>query len=81
MPDFPVYPTTKKLNIPRAAFEDSGWRTIELARGSVEFPDGRHCRFNVRLVAMPGANGDIQLFAEDINRDCAPTVITLKRKK
>lgn len=53
---------------------------ISLAYGLVKFPDGKHCRFNVRLQLNP--LGDVCLIAEDINRDDRfAKSIKLRRKK
>ena len=71
----------KARSIHRRKFENSGWRTIPLAQGQVVWPDGRKSRFNVRLMAKPGTEGDIQLIAEDINRTNGGTkTITLSRR-
>jgi hypothetical protein len=55
------------IAIKRGRFEKVGGRTIELSRGMVTWPDLKVCRFNVRLIANPGSDGDIYLVAEDIN--------------
>lgn len=71
----------KPIKIPRRKFETSGWRTITIAEGSVVFPNGRNCRFNVRLQAAAGEEGDITLIAEDINRpEGKAKMIKLRRK-
>jgi hypothetical protein len=59
-------PKTKLIR--RRKFETSGFRTIELSRGIVQFPDATQCRFNVRLLADPGEEGGIRLVVEDINK-------------
>lgn len=73
----------KARNIKRSRFEVSGWRVISLAHGQITWPDGRLCRFNVRLQAKPGTEGDVELIAEDLNRvpgsDRAIKRITLQR--
>lgn len=56
-----------KRNIPRRRFERES--VIELSRGVVTWPNGKLCRFNVRLVADQGSEGDVRLIAEDINRE------------
>lgn len=67
--------------IRRKAFETSGFRTIELARGIIEFPDGRHSRYNIRLVAAPGEEGGVSVVVEDINKPAnLSTAIKLVRK-
>ena len=68
----------KPRNLKRAAFESAGWRTITIAHGQVKWPDGRVCRYNVRLQACAGSEGDITLIAEDINGGCR--FIKLRRK-
>lgn len=54
--------------IQRAAFQSAGFKVIDIASGKVEWPDGKVCRYSIRLQAMPGDEGDIVLIAEDINR-------------
>lgn len=75
--------TSKKFVIPRAHFETCGFRMQSLACGAVTWPDGRVCRFNVRLMAEPGANGEIVLIAEDNNRDSRTSskALRLRRRK
>ena len=60
-------PSTTMFSIPRSHFEDCGFRTVTIARGEVTWPDGKIQRINVRLSAMPGTDGTIHLYAEDIN--------------
>lgn len=68
-----------RVEIPVALFEIAGWRSITLAYGEVVYPDGRPCRFNVRLHRT--ANDTIQLIAEDINRDGSfAKALTLRRR-
>ena len=72
----------KSRRIHRCRFETAGWRTIPLAQGEVLWPDGRKSRFNVRLIALPGSDGEIALVAEDLNRPAAAArSLLLKRRK
>jgi hypothetical protein len=68
-------------SIKRAAFETCGSRSITIAKGLVLWPDGRECRYNVRLVANPGEDGDVILVAEDINRPADRSCKTIKLAK
>lgn len=61
--------TDNLRRIDREEFENSGFRMIELARGEVVFPDGRNARFNARICAKPGRNGDVFIVSEDINTE------------
>lgn len=71
----------KSRSIARRRFETAGWRTISLAHGQVVWPDGRKSRFNVRLSAKPGTDGDVELIAEDIGRSNGGCkTITLTRR-
>lgn len=80
--DKELLPADVLLEIPRSRFENEGFRTVELARGSVLFGDKTTCKFNVRLMADPGTEGDIRIIVEDINRSLHTdhTYATLNRK-
>lgn len=62
----------------RQSFETADLNTIPLARGTITFEDGRVARFNVRLAADPGSDGDIRLVCEDINRPIGHSTRSLR---
>lgn len=64
----------KKKQIKRAAFERAPWRVIPLQVVEITFPDGRTSRVDLRLQALPGEAGAVEMAAE-----CARELFTQER--
>lgn len=57
----------KKKQIKRAAFERAPWRVINIAVVEIVWPDSRTSRVDLRLQALPGTAGAVEIITEDFH--------------